>query len=400
MSPMLGSKMAGPKTQQLLFSNIIRQSIQTSWCFSGFQTTQEKSGCNPKATRLVWFGRMVSPLSPLSGLEPFFPGISSRQPEATKVCKNTTVASFGGPPAANASFDATVQLPVGRCCLWTRLAFGKSTSFGSCRLGWSLGLNTRLARCLFGTSFGHWFLAFKLLWLGLSFLNLSFGFLCFCKLFHGLVLIFFQSLGFILWLPLQWQKVIGMRGWQRQWCLLRCSLVNGCRQGQSLGRHCLHLGHGCGFHHLGHMSIHGFHFLKQLVLGAHSGFSWLVLLDLGLNFAWLVDALCSNQQLGSGPHRNMVLYQIGQALAIPCFWHVLSINGFQNIWWQVLGVFWKHSGMAQPGFWLPHLECICEMLHHLVDASVKWNLASLLDLQPNHQTNGSFLGGFLDTMNS
>ena len=51
---MLGSKMAGPKTQQLLFSNIIRQSIQTSWCFSGFQTTQEKSGCNPKATRLVW----------------------------------------------------------------------------------------------------------------------------------------------------------------------------------------------------------------------------------------------------------------------------------------------------------------------------------------------------------
>ena len=60
---------------------------------------------------------------------------------------------------------------------------------------------------------------------------------------------------------------------KRQWCLLRCSLLNGCRQGQSLGRHCLHLGHGCGFHHLGHMSIHGFHFLKQLVLGAHSGFS-------------------------------------------------------------------------------------------------------------------------------
>lgn len=82
-----------------------------------------------------WFGRMVSPLSPLSGLEPFFPSISSRQPEATKVCKNTTVASFGGPPAANASFDATVQLPVGRCCLWTRLAFGKSTCFGSCSLG-------------------------------------------------------------------------------------------------------------------------------------------------------------------------------------------------------------------------------------------------------------------------
>ena len=39
------------------------------------------------------------------------------------------------------------------------------------------------------------------------------------------------------------------------------------------------------------------------------------------------------------------------------------------------------------------------MLHHLVDARVKWNLASLLDFQPNHQTNGSFLGGFLDTVN-
>ena len=37
----------------------------------------EKSGCIPMATRLKCFGRMVSPLGPLSGLEPLLPTIPS-----------------------------------------------------------------------------------------------------------------------------------------------------------------------------------------------------------------------------------------------------------------------------------------------------------------------------------